>query len=156
MNEWTRRVGIGTLALALGCSLLGCNPSQPQDATLGIVRGTVVYKGKPLPRGFLHFYSGTNRVGIGVIMPDGSGAFEASVPAGPLQVLVSRDLRPDRGDKPAEIGRGEPPGLSRSGLDAKQAKLLDEVQKKYGSLKTAKPLTFDVAPGEQTWNINLD
>jgi hypothetical protein len=164
MKEWWVREARGMArVLALGCLMLGCNPAQPPTIPLETVRGKITYKGKPLPWGFLHFYNGTNYVGIGAIKPDGSGAYEAYVPAGPVRVLVKRDARPDRIEMPAEGGpdtsehpRPVPPTPRGLPLDAKQGKLLDEVQKKYGSLKTAKPLTFVLHPGEQTWDINLD
>jgi hypothetical protein len=160
MNEWSRQVGVVALALALGCSLFGCNPWQSSRVSPAKVRGKVTYKEQPLPGGFLHFFNGTNYVGTAVIMPDGSGDYEASVPAIPVQVLVTGEPRPAKGDTPAESGSATPPRRPKPSLGrafgATQAKLLDEVQKKYGSLKTAKPLTLDVAPGEQTWNLNLD
>jgi len=230
MTEWVRGVGSAGLALVLGCSMLGCNKSQPQSSVpRETVRGKVTYKGEPLPSGFLHFYNGAGHVGVGMIKPDGSGAYEASIPAGPVQAIVKADSKPDRvgmpprrpgmppggpGMPPGGLGKpsggfgmprnvpGMPPGGPRiplgppgapgdravaqrggpngpgkeasSGVregsklspgsklppglapDVKQVKLMEEVQKKYGSLRTDKPLTFVVGPGEQTWNINLD
>jgi hypothetical protein len=163
MNAWWVREirGVG-LTLTLSCSLLGCNPAPPPSFPRETVRGKVTYKGKPLPGGFVLFYNGTNRVGVGAIKRDGSGVYEACVPAGPVQVIVKGDLRPDRIGMPTErssrlrLVRRLPPRRSGLVLDAKQEELLDEIQKKYGSLRTDKPLTFLVGAGEQTWNINLD
>jgi hypothetical protein len=127
-----------------------------------MVRGKVTYRGKPLPAGFLVFYNGEVPVEVGAIKPDGSGTYEVSVPTGLIQAVVRWDPGLDGSDIPAG-GSHMPPGRPRPSpripdvdLNAKQVKLLDEVQQKYGSLKTAKPLTFDVGAGEQTWNINLD
>jgi hypothetical protein len=124
MNEWARRAG--TVALALGCSPFGCSPSATPP---GIVRGTITYKEQPLPRGFLHFYKGTNRVGIGVIKSDGSGVYEAAVVAGPVQVIVKGDPLPS-----GHIPRS----LRGAALSAEQAKFSNQmkfpidVQEKYG------------------------
>src|SRR5215469_5077615 len=104
MNEWVRAVrGIG-LTLALGCSLLGCNSSQSSNGSPPqTVRGTVTYKGKPLPKGYLHFHDGEGRpIVVGVIKPDGSGAYETVVPEGPVRVTVKGSLQPDMGEEAGE------------------------------------------------------
>jgi len=156
---WVREVG--GVGLALACLLAGC--SYPlREIPRGTVRGKVTYKGQPLPAGFLVFYNASIPVEFGVIKPDGSGTYEASVTPGLVQVTVrwesslGGNLPPERSSRiPANRPRPSP-SIPGADLTAKQANLLDEVQQKYGSLRTAKPLTFDVAAGEQTWNINLD
>lgn len=120
-------------------------------------------QGEPLPARFLFFHTGEVPVEVGAIKSDGTGTYEASVPAGLVQVTVRWDVSLDRAHLPFESGSCIPvsrprpvPHIPDVDLNAKQAKLLDEVQRKYGSLKTPKSLTFDVGAGEQTWNINLD
>src|SRR5215469_10226364 len=92
--------------------MLGCSKSpEPQVVSVPreTVRGKVTYKGEPLPSGFLHFYNGSGHVEVGMIELDGSGAYEASIPAGPVQVIVKDNAQPDMvGMRPG--GPGTRPG----------------------------------------------
>ncbi len=53
----------------LVCPLAGCGDSRPKTA---IVRGTVTYKGKPVPNGTVNFVPAAGSAATGEIGPDGS------------------------------------------------------------------------------------
>ena len=157
--RWVREVRSVGLALVLACLPASCSHPQP-DIPQETVRGKVTYRGEPLPAGFLVFYRAELPSTYCEIKPDGSGNYEVSVPAGLYQVVVRWAPRldaPPHWDSRMPTGRSRrSPSIPGVDLTARQAKILDEVEQKYGSLKSAKPLTFAVNPGEQTWNINLD
>jgi hypothetical protein len=64
----TRRAALAAFALA-ALALVGCGGGGPQ---LGIVRGTVSYKGKPVPNGTVMFVPANGPSATGTINPDGT------------------------------------------------------------------------------------
>jgi hypothetical protein len=56
-------------ALAAALVLSGCGGGQPKTA---VVRGTVTYKGKPVPNGTVSFIPASGPAATGEIGPDGS------------------------------------------------------------------------------------
>ena len=61
----TRRLRVGLFV----CLLFGCGAAGPKTA---IVRGTVTYKGKPVPNGTVTFIPASGHHATGDIRPDGS------------------------------------------------------------------------------------
>jgi hypothetical protein len=88
------------LVLLLGVSVTGCGSGQ------GEVRGTVRYKGKPLPFGTIQFLGRDGLPYAGKIQPDGT--FSVQVPAGEAKVIVScvDEARMSRYTRQLTAGRG--------------------------------------------------
>lgn len=61
----TRRLQVGLLV----CLLFGCGVAGPKTA---IVKGTVTFKGKPVPNGTVTFVPASGHHATGEIRPDGS------------------------------------------------------------------------------------
>lgn len=65
----TPSVSYRLLVLLLFAEIFGCGPSHPATAP---VRGTVTWKGTPVPRGVVTFYPERGRPALGQIGADGS------------------------------------------------------------------------------------
>lgn len=201
-------------AAALACAGCGQAESRPaapvaaRPQTGNTLAGKVTINQKQeMPEGSVFVYNdATGRPSAsGRIRADGGYTIK-NVPAGPVQIVVSRDpsmrpppvpgmvgqtgpgpggpggVRPPIGPKgppkpPAgppdmPVGPGGPPvgGPGPGGpggpggppqrpggvtLSPEVAKLLDAVDQKYGSLMAPGKVTFTVAPGENTFDIDL-
>ena len=63
------RLGIALVSLAALAGVMGCGDRGPKLAS---VRGTVTYKGKPVPNGTVTFIPASGQHATGEIRPDGS------------------------------------------------------------------------------------
>jgi len=82
------------LAFPVGCS-----------ATPGTVSGQVLYKGKPLPGGWVIFRPADNTKNTVTAPIDANGHYEATVPAGEVKIAVdNRELQ-----QPSDRGVAKPP-----------------------------------------------
>ncbi|HTK77536.1 MAG TPA: hypothetical protein VL371_19885 [Gemmataceae bacterium] len=131
----TRRLRGGLLV----CLLLGCGAAGPKTA---IVKGTVTYKGKPVPNGTVMFIPASGQHATGEIRPDGSYALSSFRPGdgaipGKYKVVVV--AMQDMAGRLPEDRNPLPPPI---------------VPNKYSSIATT-DLTAEVKEGENTIDLPL-
>jgi hypothetical protein len=156
MTTWFRR----GLSAAAVCVLAGCTGSDGMPPS-GVLKGTVKYKGQPVPGGSVIVYpaGGGGRDGAGLISPDGRYAvYEA--PLGAVKVVVrgvdaktaSAAMYPGQTIPKGAKVTGAPPE-ARMGGGGPPAKPII-LPAKYAQMETT-PLTFTVAKGDNTFDIEL-
>jgi hypothetical protein len=131
----TRRLHVGLLV----CLLVGCGAGGPKTVP---VRGTVMYKGKPVPNGTVTFIPETGHHATGEIRPDGSYTLttfkpgDGAVPAKYKVVVVAMQ---DMTGRLPEDRTPLPPPI---------------VPNKYTSVATT-DLVFEVKDGENVIDLPL-
>jgi hypothetical protein len=128
--------------VALAGLLAGC-AGEPT----GTVRGTVFYKDKPLPGGFVTFFSERGKAVTGRVEPDGT--YEVpGVPVGPAKITVK--------DLAGGFGGGAPGLPAPQGAPAQHASAQSAVKI---PIRFRSPdgsgLTYTVAVGKQRHDISL-
>ena len=164
-------------AFALGCGKPPPPPTHGSGGGSETVRGRVTYNGKPVPYGFVLFYSDASidpktglfsPIAVGAL--DEDGAFEMhGIPAGGVEVVVatSPDVDPAAFTEPALPGQdlagppapapgpAPPPVVTpAAALSDEQKRTLRAILAKYGVFGKS-GLTYTVTPGEQTHDIDL-
>src|SRR5438105_12106805 len=130
-----RQLRVGLLV----CILIGCGGGGPRTA---IVRGTVTYKGKPVPNGTVTFVPASGHHATGEIRPDGSYTLtsfrpgDGAVPGTYKVVVVAMQ---DMTGRLPEDRVPLPPPI---------------VPNKYTSIATT-DLIFEVKEGENTIDLPL-
>ena len=141
------------------CMLSGCN----RESEMGVVSGQVTFKGKPITMGTIQFFRDNDIVGNGAIV---NGAYRVErAPLGPVRIVIASVESFKPGNVPPNMEehrrrmfeKGKEMGFATGELASKST---PETQKgvripsKYNSNQTS-GLTYEVQPGEQTHDIDL-
>jgi hypothetical protein len=115
------KVFIGLLLVAM---LVGCGPRRPK---MGVVSGTITYKGRPINGAALLLYPTNDPAGTSIVIPvDQEGAFRiADVPLGEYKIAVEGSA----GAQQADLKNIPPDKLA-------------EVKEKLGPMNTPKTIDF--------------
>jgi hypothetical protein len=143
-------VAIGSLFCFVGCG--------PRT---GEVSGEVLYKGKPVPGGFLTFRPADNAENSLTYTLEKDGKFKIVLPVGDVRVcLDNREFEPQPATTPAiPPGLKLPPDVLKSMAEGSKEsnKFADrwmKIPKKYYELESS-DLSFTVKGGEQTESLVL-
>jgi hypothetical protein len=127
------------LCVLLAAALTGCGGEPKRDLPKGTVKGTVTFKGQPLPAGTVAFQHASGEMSSASI--DASGQYQLDAAVGSNKVMVQsmeeQKPNPDPNGMPRML-----PGASR-------------IPEKYSNFSTS-GLSHDVKAGEQTIDLKLE
>ena len=156
-----RRLFPGWLALLVVLPLItGCGPSH------GTLSGRVMYRGQPLPGGWLTFRPADPKQNSVTALIDANGNYEATLPVGDVTIGVDNQEwapRTSLGSIPPPGGAKLPPEAQRkAGAPAapkdggeKHAGSYVEIPQKYANADTS-GLHYTVKKGPDTHEIDLE
>lgn len=158
------RTSISLLVFGAACLSAGCG----SKATIS---GTVTYKGKPIPAGYIVFAPENGAASVNATIEDGKYSAE-KVPTGPAKVTVT-SLSMERERAPMGMSEGPPPEMMSKMGPPPDAPIPPEARERMarGAASFSKKglkipdryadpaqsgLTYTVQPGAQTKDFQLE